>query len=203
MGFPKPPNPTCQETGPQLGRYFIGGPQTQGLRAGPQLGGGGVEGAVSPQMLAGPRPTLGSSHSSPSCGVSGLRGPGSPGGGHRQGGGQPLKAGVQRHKKKPRGPQEQAGGQEAERPVRLEARRPLDGRSFRRPHCLAQLRGGPGRTPGSAPTAGPPASCRPCLRAACPAGVPAGASVVGERVPQEDEDQDDAGGGQRGARDVE
>ena len=36
-----------------------------------------------------------------------------------------------------------------------------------------------------------------------PTGVPTGASVVGERVPQEDEDQDDAGGGQCGARDVE
>ena len=50
---------------------------------------------------------------------------------------------------------------------------------------------------------GRPALPWPCLRAACPAGVPTGASVVGERVPQEDEDQDDAGGGQCGARDVE
>lgn len=34
-------------------------------------------------------------------------------------------------------------------------------------------------------------------------GLQAAASVVGERVPQEDEDQDDAGGGQGGAGDVE
>lgn len=33
--------------------------------------------------------------------------------------------------------------------------------------------------------------------------MPGGASVVGERVPQEDEDQDDAGRGQGGAGDVE
>lgn len=56
----------------------------------------------------------------------------------------------------------------------------------------SQLRGAPGRRPAPAQPRHP----------ASTSGRAAGL-VVGERVPQEDEDQDEAGGGQRGAGDVE
>lgn len=59
-----------------------------------------------------------------------------------------------------------------------------------------------------APLAPTPASCvasvmKGTLRRALCLQAGGGASVVGERVPQEDEDQDDARGGQGGAGDVE
>ena len=115
-----------------------------------------VEAGVSPRCWQAPAPPW-EAPWSPSCGLSGLRGPGARAGA-QAGSGQPLKAGVQRHKEKPRGPQERAGAGRQDA-GQLEARRPLDGRSFRRPHCLAHSFGGPGRTP---------ALPRPRLR--CPPG---------------------------------
>lgn len=67
----------------------------------------------------------------------------------------------------------------------------------------SQLQGGSG----SAPTAGHPAflshEMNPSQSFISRLAVPVGASVVGERVPQEDEDEDDAGGRQGRAGDVE
>lgn len=135
--------------GAQLGEYFIGGSQIQELRAGSQLGGGGFMGGVSPQMLAGPCPTLGSPHTSPSCRVSGLRGPGSPGGGTGGEGGSHSQPGCSRTEGNP----ETGGGPRAGRPGQHGAHCPLDRRSCRRPHGLAHSFGAggrQGRTPGSA-----------------------------------------------------
>lgn len=100
----------------------------------------------------------------------------------QEGGAQPQESGVQRPRRKP-WPLEAVGGP--------------GGRGW--PHRASdaalpasQLRGAPGRHPAPAQPRHP----------ASTSGRAAGL-VVGERVPQEDEDQDEAGGGQRGAGDVE
>lgn len=120
---------------------------------------------------------------------------------------QPLGARVQQPRRKPQTP-EAGGGPGRRGGGRREARCPLTARNACGLAVGSQLRAGPGQTPAlSQPR--PPASPLSLMETDTlgalspgPAGGP-GASVVGEWVPQEDEDQDDAGGGQGGAGDVE
>ena len=104
--------------------------------------------------------------------------------------------------------QAEAEGQEAERVRRPEARCPCTIRSFWRPRCPVHSFRGDSRAHALLCPTRHPVSHQSwkwtCLSALSPRpAVPGGVLVVGEWVPQEDEDKDDAGRCQGRAGDVE
>lgn len=106
---PEPCPSGGQEAGPELGRYFIGSSDTRALSR-VTAWRRWRQGGESQSPDAGGHLIPGSSHKSPSCWVSGLRGPRSLGAGTDRQGGQPLEAKVQQHRKKPTGPPPETGG---------------------------------------------------------------------------------------------